>query len=149
MRRGIGSVFIVVLAGCAGTPYVQPTSGETAQVAFANQTPYRVAVYHYAVASDCREPMTLVAVLQGQESGARVRAGADWAFSMNAGDDKVGCIVAGAFRPEKDASYRAGLRYENGRCILSLLTARGEPVAFTPKVAVTPFAANGPYCAAR
>jgi hypothetical protein len=148
--RHRGSVcLMVVLAGCAGTPYVQPTSGATAQVAFANQTPYRLSVYHYAVASDCREPMSLVEVLQGQETGARVKAGGEWAFSMNAGDDKLGCIVAGSFHPQTDARYRAALRYENSRCILSLLTDRGEAVAFAPKVAVTPFAANGPFCAAR
>jgi hypothetical protein len=149
MRWGVAGALLALLVGCNNTPYVQPASGEAAQVAFANQTPYRVAVYNYAVASDCREPLVLTSVLPGQESGARVAAGAEWAFSMHAGDDKKECIVAGSFRPANGARYRAALRFENSRCILSFLTAGGESVAFTPKVAVEPFNVNGPYCAAR
>ena len=145
-------IAMLSLGGCASAPpYIQPSTGETASIAFINGTAFdNLSVVHYAVPLDCRDPLKVANVARGEEVAARVPAGAEWAFSIAVADERRNCIVAGSFRPEKDRSYRASLRADDTACVLSFVSLPGEQrVPFAAKVFSTPFAPSGPYCAPR
>jgi hypothetical protein len=136
MRHGLLGVGVamVLLAGCA-PEYVAPSSGATATMTFANETLFPVRVMSFAVAKECRNAARLPGIAAGGKGEARIPAGREWAFSMEASDDKTACALAGSFRAEEGASYRATLRSDSVRCILSLVSLPdGGRVPFQAKI---------------
>jgi hypothetical protein len=128
--KAVSLLVAIGVTGC-GTPYVAPTSGDTASLTIVNRAAVSANLMTFKTARQCVDRVVLPALPATQETKIRIPAPGQWIMSVNTVEGGLTCTVIGAFAPEKGANYR--LEYKIGAdghsCGISLTDAdSGQPI---------------------